>query len=157
MIEMHAALGSAVELVKIAPLVAAVYQVYFRRPKIILNEAETAQAFQDLKSIPPIELGEGTHNVTPDGAQQNYVIDVTDNGEGDNVGLLQIASPYGSIFTRYDVRDKGIPKNQPGFKVLSNPRGDAQMIAEAVTDSSELRFFGVLIFRPKGQPVFPNS
>lgn len=160
MIEMSSIINT-VDLSTVVPLFAAVYQIYLNKPIVAWNKSEVSNALREVKEHGKItELPAGSHDVTPEGAQLNYTVIVQDQGGGDNIGYIQVTSPEGFSFVRHET-NSGISStslvDRPQ-ETLSNPGGQSTIIGEAITSgmNSGFKLFGVILYRPKGQAVFPK-
>ena len=158
MIEMNI---NPANLLQFVPLIATIYKVYLKTPKVVNTVYDLDVAMANIKKSPITELPVGTFDVTPDGAEFNYTLDVEDQGgSGDNVGHLQITSPTGGTFTRgRATAQEGLLKqdNASGRIDLSGGNGSAFLVGEGEGDANDIKnytIFGVLLYRPKGQPVF---
>jgi len=158
MIEMNVVINQAASMLAIAPIFAAVYQVYLKRPVAVRTRSEVESALSQLKTSEIVELPTGTFDVSPPTAGLNYTLTVSDQGGGDNIGILQISNAAGIPFSAVTKTMDEEPvhhENVSGTIVLNQPGGTVQMIAEPVGAGPKMNIFGALIYRPKGQKVFP--
>lgn len=155
MIEGHV-FRNVVDALTLVPLIASVYQVYLDKPTLGITKPQIEAIFERIKKSSANELPAGSHDVTPTGARLNYVINVEDQGDGDTIGHYQITSPTGDSFIQHKATDGNtVTHNDAKAQGILAKGNDMVLIAEAPPlHTVGLMFFGVLIYRPKGQPVF---
>lgn len=151
----------AAELAVLVPFLASVYQIYLRKPLVVNNRGSVSNAMAQIRKSEVVELPVGTHNVTPTGARNNYTVTVTDKGDGDNMGILQVSNPDGNSFSEIGMTQDSRFTTETisnGIVSLNSDKGGGyvETIAEPTGNGADIEIFGLLAYIPKGQPVFPK-
>lgn len=159
MIEMNL-LNHVVEVAALVPVLGAIYKIYLKNPIIANSRASVQKAMDQIRGSEVVELPVGTHDVTPNGATQNYIIDVFDVGYGDNAGNLQVSHPDGNSFIEMEMEQNSRAASEvvsDGKKLLYGNQGYVEAIAEPIGIGKDVRIFGLLVYKPKGQAIFTDE